>query len=113
MDEIPISEQASVVDGESLLDLAYQPSERLLRAIDRLRFYLKRDAPLYRDYYDFAVDGQPAKFGKMQVYRVLSDICPCLRCSPRRTLCASGATAATTRPRRRSPTCWADGSWPR
>ena len=78
MDEIPISELASVVDGESLLDLAYQPSERLLRAIDRLRFYLKRDAPLYRDYYDFAVDGQPAKFGKMQVYRVLSDICPCL-----------------------------------
>ena len=67
-------EQMIKVDGEGLLDLVYEPTEKLLRAIDHLEFFLKRGAPRYRDYYEFDVDGRPAKFEKMQVLRVLAEV---------------------------------------
>ena len=71
----------SIVDGVSLLDLAYEHPEKLLKALDRLEFYRNHDQPHYYDYYSFDVErrrDRPAKFEKMQVLQALNVVIDCV-----------------------------------
>ena len=68
---------AMIVDGESLLDLIYEPSEKCLKEIEHLDFFRRRDLPASKYYYYFDIepDGdRPAKFQKQQIYEVLKNI---------------------------------------
>ena len=68
---------ALFVDGETLFDLIYEPSEKCLKEIERLDFFRKRDLPAARNYYYFDVEPngeRPAKFQKQQIYEVLNNI---------------------------------------
>jgi hypothetical protein len=68
---------AIIVDGETLLDLIYEPSEKCLKEIERLDFFRRRDLPVSEYYYNFDIelDGdRPSKFQKQQIYEVLNNI---------------------------------------
>lgn len=68
---------AFFVDGETFLDLVYEPSEKYLKEIKHLEFFRKRGSPTYRDYYIFDIETEgerPAKFQKQQVYDVLESM---------------------------------------
>ena len=68
---------AIIVDGETLLDLIYEPSEKCPKEIERLDFFRRRDLPAFGYYYyfDIETDGdRPAKFQKQQIYEVLNNI---------------------------------------
>lgn len=70
---------ALFVDGETLYDLIYEPSEKCLKEIERLDFFRKRDLPAARNYYYFDVEPngeRPAKFQKQQIYDVFRRIFP-------------------------------------
>ena len=70
-------ECAFFVDGETFLDLVYEPSEKYLKEIKHLEFFRKRGTPTYRDYYIFDIETEgerPAKFQKQQVYDVLESM---------------------------------------
>ena len=68
---------AVIVNGETLLDLIYEPSEKCLKEIEHLDFFRRRDLPASGSYYYFDIepDGdRPAKFQKQQIYEVLKNI---------------------------------------
>ena len=68
---------AMIVNGETLLDLIYEPSEKCLKEIGHLDFFRRRDLPAFDYYYYFDIepDGdRPAKFQKQQIYEVLNNI---------------------------------------
>ena len=72
-------ECAIFVDGETWLDLIYEPSEKCLKEIEHLDFFRKHGVPAYRNYYCFDIepDGErPAKFQKQQIYEILENILP-------------------------------------
>ena len=72
-------DSAIFVDGETLLDLIYEPSEKCLKEIEHLDFFRKRGVPAERNYYYFDIepDGErPAKFQKQQIYEILDRILP-------------------------------------
>ena len=68
---------AIIVDGETLLDLIYEPSEKCLKEIEHLDFFRRRDLPASKYYYYFDIESdgdRPAKFQKQQIYEVLKNI---------------------------------------
>ena len=68
---------AIIVDGETLFDLVYEPSEKCLKEIEHLDFFRRRDLPVSEYYYNFDIepDGdRPSKFQKQQIYEVLNNI---------------------------------------
>ena len=72
-----VEESAIFVDGETLLDLIYEPSEKCLKEIGHLEFFRKCNVPANRNYYYFDIepDGErPAKFQKQQIYEVFRNI---------------------------------------
>ena len=74
-----VEESAIFVDGETLLDLIYEPSEKCLKEIGHLEFFRKRNVPASRNYYYFDIepDGErPAKFQKQQIYEIFRNIAP-------------------------------------
>ena len=72
-------DSAIFVDGESLLDLIYEPSEKCLKEIEHLDLFRKCNVPAIRNYYYFDIepDGErPAKFQKQQIYEIFRNIAP-------------------------------------
>lgn len=67
-------ETAIFVGEETFLDLIYNPSEKYLKDLDRLYFFLRHDIhqdPAHLVFDVYTVGDRPAKFQKQQVYAVL------------------------------------------
>ena len=72
------TEEENRIDGESLWDLRNNPwdppSTKMVQLMDHLSYFYKRKKPIYRDYYEFDVDGKPQKYRKSDIYIILNEL---------------------------------------